>query len=122
MSQETPIYGDHDMLERQIGQNLQRYRLDQNLNQTELAKKAGLSRRTITSIENGNGSTLGTLIRILRALKKEHLLQELLSKPPISPAKLHEANLILNKTRKHASKPRKPKKPSTFTWADRTDS
>lgn len=117
MPKEEPSPSSNEQLEQQIGKNLKALRLDQNLNQTELAEMAGISRRTITSVESGQGCTLGTLIRLVRALKKEYLLSRLLEPPPISPTKLHKANQILKNTRRHASKPRKKTSESSpWTW------
>ena len=116
MSKDPVINGSHELLEKKIGENLKSYRLDKNLNQGDLAELAGLSRRTITSVDNGQGCTLSTLIRITRALGEEQILSRLLEPPPISPTKLHEANLILQKKRKHASKPRQKTDPEPWTW------
>ena len=44
-----------EQLEQLIGKQLKAHRLQRNFNQTELAEKAGVARRTITSIENGKG-------------------------------------------------------------------
>ena len=110
----------HDLLEQQIGKNLKAFRLDQNLSQSDLADMAGISRRTITSVENGQGCTLSTLIRLVRALGKDDLLSRLLEPPPVSPTKLHQANQILQSSRRHASKPRKPTPDSSpWTWGDK---
>ena len=51
-------------IEQELGKRLKRKRLDLNLSQTEVATRSGLSRRTITAIENGEGSTLSTLIAL----------------------------------------------------------
>ena len=102
-------------LEELIGKRLKQYRLGQNLNQTELAERAGLARRTITSVENGNGCTLGTLIRLVRALNIEHTLEELMKPLPLSPNAIRQAQILAEPTRKYASKPRK-KSPETGDW------
>jgi transcriptional regulator with XRE-family HTH domain len=94
---------NQDLLEKKIGKNLKAFRLARNLSQQQLSEKAGLSRRTITSIENGQGSTLATLIRIVRALDQEH----------------HQANQALKNTRKKASKPRKtPPQNKAWNWGN----
>ncbi|YCM43282.1 helix-turn-helix transcriptional regulator [Verrucomicrobiaceae bacterium 227] len=109
----------HDLTESQlealIGKRLKEHRLRRNLNQTELAESAGLARRTITSVENGNGCTLSTLIRLVRALHIEHALVELLKPLPLSPNAIREAQKLAEPTRKYASKPRK-KTPGTTEW------
>ena len=56
-------------IEQELGKRLKNRRLEMNLSQEQVAKRSGLSRRTITAIENGGGSTLTTLIALLRALK-----------------------------------------------------
>jgi transcriptional regulator with XRE-family HTH domain len=53
----------------QIGQRLARRRLDLGLTQAELAEKAGLGKRTVERIENGDSAQLSNLIRILRVLE-----------------------------------------------------
>jgi transcriptional regulator with XRE-family HTH domain len=121
MTQPSPNLLTETQLEALIGQRLKEQRLRRNLNQTELAERAGLARRTITSIENGNGCTLGTLIRIVRALDLEHLLHDLIAPLPPSPLAIREAQRLAEPTRKHASKPRKKTtSPTTWTWGDET--
>ncbi|MDB4353937.1 helix-turn-helix domain-containing protein [Akkermansiaceae bacterium] len=101
--------------EKTIGLQLKRYRLDQNVNQSELAERAGIARRTITSVENGQGCTLNTLVRILKALNKTELLQPLLDPPPMSP---HQIHYLKDEPRKYASKPRKHVEPGAWVWGD----
>ena len=107
-----------DGIERLIGERVKHHRLRHNFSQSELAKKAGLSRRTITNIENGAGGTLSTLIRILRVLDQLSLLSALIEEPPPSPVQLHRA--AGGKKRKNASKPRKkPNQAQTgWKWGD----
>lgn len=57
-----------------IGERMKHYRLEQNINQTDLVKQAGVARRTITSVETGKGCTLNTLLRLLRSLNRMELL------------------------------------------------
>ena len=102
-------------IEQELGHRLKQRRLELNLSQAEVAEKSGLGRRTITAIENGEGSTLGTFIALLRALQALHHLEQVLPDPGPSPlllAKLHEA------PRKYASKPRKPKPATEWKWGD----
>ena len=95
---------------------LKRQRLELNLSQTEAATRSGLSRRTITSIENGEGSTLSTLIALLRALNSLDTLEGFLPDPGISPMALLK---LQEQPRKHASKPRKKVNyPKKWQWGD----
>ena len=117
---ETPIlYGNDLIYERTIGERLKAYRLDRNISQQDLAEKAGVARRTITSVESGKGCTLNTLIRLLRALGKLDLIYPLVEELPLSPRKIHEANLAKERPRKYASKPRnKAPAPGRWVWDD----
>lgn len=65
---------DDASFEGVIGERMKRHRLNLNLSQSELFKEAGVARRTITSVENGQGGTLSTFIRLLRAMDKMSLL------------------------------------------------
>jgi transcriptional regulator with XRE-family HTH domain len=102
-------------IEQELGHRLKQRRLELNLSQAEVAERSGLGRRTVTAIENGEGSTLTTLISMLRALQALHHLEQLLPDPGPSPlllAKLQEA------PRKYASKPRKTTPPTEWKWGD----
>jgi transcriptional regulator with XRE-family HTH domain len=102
-------------VEQELGRRLRRRRLDLNISQTALAEKCGIARRTITAIENGEGSTLSTLIAILRGLDSLHEWEDFLADPGPSPillAKLQEA------PRKYASKPRKAPPATEWKWGD----
>ena len=110
-------YGTNEHLERIIGQRIKQYRLDRNITQADLAEQAGLARRTITSIEKGEGGTVNTLLRVLRALGRLNLIGELFEEPPVSPNRLREMELKKH-TRKYASKPRKQSEAKPWVWED----
>ncbi len=71
-----------------LGQRVQKERLNQNLTQAEVAKRAGIDRIVLTRLENGKGCTLGSFIRILRSLGKVNQLDLFLPEPGISPVQL----------------------------------
>jgi len=102
-------------IEQELGKRLKAHRLTTNLSQTEVAERSGLSRRTITAIENGEGSTLGTLIALLRALGALDTLEAFLPDPGISPIAMLK---LREDTRKYASKPRKSKPTTPWKWGD----
>lgn len=102
-------------IEQELGKRLKHKRLDLNLSQMDVATRSGLSRRTITAIENGEGSTLTTLIGLLRALNALDTLEEFLPDPGISPLAL----VRLQETPvKYASKPRRAPAPTPWKWGD----
>lgn len=74
-----------ESIERDLGRRLEALRLARNINQTQLAEEAGVSRRTITRLENGAGVSLDTLIRVLRALGLAERLASLLPDPAVRP-------------------------------------
>lgn len=86
-----------------LGKKLKQHRLNQNLSSGELAKKSGVSVRTITGFERGEKNiSLINLIELLRALRLVNNLSELLPElPTISPLELIE---IEKKKRKRARK------------------
>lgn len=61
------------------------------LSQKELAQKAGISFRTIQTIEAGNNLNLLSLIAILRALGELRLLDAFLQEEHLSPKSIHKA-------------------------------
>ena len=69
-------------------------------------------------MENGQGCTLNTLIRILQVLSQMDLIEPLLAKPPLNPHEIHRLNMLQEAPRKYASKPRKPIAPKPFAWGD----
>ena len=72
----------------ELGRRLQAQRLNSNLSQAEVARKAGVSRRALQNLESGRVCTLSLLIRVLRALGKLHQLEELLPETGPSPIQL----------------------------------
>jgi transcriptional regulator with XRE-family HTH domain len=74
-----------DELEQQIGASLKHLRLGRNIGQRVLAERAGVSTRALQSLENGEGSSLRTLVQVLRALGREDWLQTIAPLPTINP-------------------------------------
>jgi transcriptional regulator with XRE-family HTH domain len=55
-------------LQQLLGERLKRLRLDRNLDQRSTAEKAGISEKALRNLESGRGSTVETLLRVLKAL------------------------------------------------------
>jgi putative transcriptional regulator len=74
-----------DLIVADLGARLARIRLTRNVSQADLAANAGITRRTLSRLENGQGATLDTLVRVLRGLGLESHLEALLPNPDIQP-------------------------------------
>jgi putative transcriptional regulator len=72
----------------EIGRRLRRERLNRNLTQAELAKRIGVGRRTLQNSEDGEVTTLATLVAILRGLDLLGQLDKFIPDPPLSPIQL----------------------------------
>ncbi|MEO6623784.1 MAG: helix-turn-helix transcriptional regulator [Burkholderiaceae bacterium] len=72
-------------LEAALGENLRRLRLDRNIGQKTLAERAGISVRAVKNLEGGLGSTLKSLVSVLRALDREDWLKTIAPVATINP-------------------------------------
>lgn len=52
----------------ELGERLARLRLQRNLTQAQLAREAGVSKRTLIRLERGESSQVTNLIRVVRSL------------------------------------------------------
>lgn len=106
------IVASPEAIESELGQKLERLRLSKNINQSTLATEAGVSRRTITRVENGEGISLDTLIRVMRALGVVDRLATLLPDPTTRPV---ERIKLRGHERKRARKKKTADK-GAWTW------
>lgn len=74
--------------EAHIGEQLRRARQQEGLSQADLARKANINRNSISSLERGEGSSLSTLIKVVRALDRAEWLDALAPDPGPSPLAL----------------------------------
>jgi transcriptional regulator with XRE-family HTH domain len=96
-ARDTPVE-----MEAALGERLKTLRIHKNLEQATLAERAGISVRTLRNLKNGNGSSLRTLIEVVRALGRQAWFDTIAPVPTINP-------LMLTRTaspRQRASKPR----------------
>jgi transcriptional regulator with XRE-family HTH domain len=75
-------------LKTDLGHRVRQLRLWRNLDQRTVADKAGISLRALSKLENGQGSTLETLLRTLRALDYVKGIEMLAPQPTVSPLAL----------------------------------
>jgi transcriptional regulator with XRE-family HTH domain len=72
----------------ELGNRLQRERLNRNMTQAELALKSGVSVRSLQYLETGRPCTLASLIKILRAMGNLSSLDAFFPEPGLSPVQL----------------------------------
>jgi transcriptional regulator with XRE-family HTH domain len=72
-------------LQMEFGERLRRLRIRQDFDQRQTAAKAGISERTLRALENGTGSTLHTLMLVLKALDALEGLELIAPVPSVSP-------------------------------------
>lgn len=76
------------MNEVEFGRQVRRARLIEDLTQEELATAANVTQKTLSKLESGQGSTLTTIVKVLRALGREDWLGTLEPEPAVSPLRL----------------------------------
>lgn len=104
-----------EQIEQALGELVARYRLDNNLSQAVLAERAGVSLRTIKRVENGEGSSLDTFVRILIALGLQENLESLIPVSDVSPLNRIDEK-IRERQRARSIKETKPATP--WSWGD----
>ena len=72
----------------ELGRRVQAQRLNLNMAQADMARKAGVSRRALQNLEGGRGCTLALLIRVLRVMGKLEQFGAVLPEPGPSPLQL----------------------------------
>jgi transcriptional regulator with XRE-family HTH domain len=87
-------------LEVMLGENIKLLRLQKNLKRKTLCQQAGVSENALRHLEGGNGTTLKTLIRIVKALDQESWFSGIAPKVSINP--LHMVKH--NRSRQRASR------------------
>ena len=99
-----------------LGARLARLRLDRNLTQEQFAHEAGVSKRTVVRLEQGQSSQLLNFIRVLRAL---HLLEQfaaVIPAPFISP--IAQMTRASQQRRRSTGKRATSKVAAPWTWGD----
>jgi transcriptional regulator with XRE-family HTH domain len=97
------IYSPEE-LERQLGENLKQLRLQQNRDRESLCAQAGISVNALRHLENGQGVTLKTLIRVIKALNRQDWLLGIAPQVSINPLHMPKSLAV----RQRASKKKNP--------------
>ena len=74
-----------DEMEAALGERLKALRLARNLDQITLAQRAGIGVSALKNLENGRGSTLHSLVSVVRALGRQDWLANVAPIPTINP-------------------------------------
>ena len=82
------IFMSPDDLQAALGKQLQELRIAKNLDQITTAEKAGISEKALRNLEAGRGSSIQTLVRVLKALDSLDGLRLLAPKSSVSPLAL----------------------------------
>jgi len=75
----------NEALLQYVGQQMRQMRINARLSQQQLAERAGVSRSTITQVENGKGMKMESLVAMLRALNKLEILNNFETQALVSP-------------------------------------
>ena len=75
----------------ELGRHLRELRLRQNLDQRQLAERAGVALNAVKRLEGGKGATVTSLIKVLRTLGREEWLGTLAPQVSISPLQMLKA-------------------------------
>ncbi len=86
--------------EAELGEQLKKQRLALNMSQAEAADRAGLSLGTLSRLERGVGSSLGSFIKYATLLGKNDWLEAFAPRVQVSPIQ----QLELGHQRQRASK------------------
>lgn len=92
-------------MQSQLGARILANRLNRNLTQKDVAAKAGVSLRTLRSLERGGRSTVSTLIAVLRGMDLPTPLDSLVATAQVSPFAMLRSMVMPKRARKKAVKP-----------------
>jgi transcriptional regulator with XRE-family HTH domain len=92
-----------------LGEQTQGIRLSKNLDQITTAEKAGISDKALRNLEAGRGSTVESLLRVLKALDSLDGLELLAPKPSVSPLALLRSSRTQQRKRALHARPSRNK-------------
>ncbi|MGB8635787.1 MAG: helix-turn-helix transcriptional regulator [Rhodanobacteraceae bacterium] len=72
-------------LQADLGSRLRELRKGMGLSQAELARDSGISERSIRNLEKGEGSSIHTLVLVLKALGADGDIEAIAPAPSVSP-------------------------------------
>lgn len=94
-----------DEWEAELGSQIRALRLRQNLDQQQLAERAGIALNAVKNLERGKGATLRSLVQVLRVLDRVDWLRALAPTVSISPVRMLEAKVPRQRASRKRQKP-----------------
>lgn len=91
-----------------LGDQIRRVRIGRNLDQAGLAELADVSIGAVSNLERGKGSSLRTVISVLRALERIEWLESLAPAVGVSPMQLLQSKRRTPQPRVRASRRGRP--------------
>jgi len=107
--------GNSDINLKAIGLRIARERIRRSLTQAELAHEAGIGKRTLERLENGDSVQLSTFVRVLEQLDLLDRLVALLPDPQATPIQLTKA---IEEPQRVYKKRKPEKQKQAWTWAE----
>ena len=86
---------------KQLGRYLKQMRLNSDMSQLQLAERSGLSRATVSNLENGRGGTMESFVVYLRHVQQLDTLDVFRQESIVSPMAMQR---LLSKQRKRVKK------------------
>ena len=86
-------------LQALLGEQLRSLRLSRNRDQRTTAEKAGISEKALRNLEAGRGSTVESLLRVLKSLDTLQGIEMLAPKPSVNPLALLRSAKVRRRVR-----------------------
>lgn len=99
----------------EMGKRLARCRIDRGQTQADLAEQAGIGKRTLERLENGESVQWASVVRVLRVLGLSDRLDLLIPDATTQPIELLR---LKGKERKRASTLSKKRRGGEWRWGD----
>ncbi len=93
-------------LQTVLGERLRRLRINRNLDQRTTAEKAGISEKALRNLEGGHGSTVETLLRVLKALDHLQGIEMLAPEISVNPLDLLRQTKVPQRVRRASRQPK----------------
>jgi transcriptional regulator with XRE-family HTH domain len=95
-------------LQIELGRRMRQLRLSRNIDQRSVAEKAGVTRAALQNLEAGRGSSVKTLLRILKALNYLEGIEILAPEPTVNPLALLRTKTLPQRARhRRSARPKK---------------